>query len=289
MVILSPSPTLRRQILVALVFALVVAGCSSAPQITPTAINTPKPKTTFAISGSSTALSVLQALQPAFEADNPGYALQILESTGNSGNSSAITGIKDKTLDFGALTRDLTSDQKASGIGGVEFGRASIAAFVHPGVSITNLTGQQLIDIYAGRITNWSAVGGPDLPIVLYVRQADENVTVKLRDAFFGKTPFPSSAQLLTSSKDIVTAVSGTAGSIGYGGWPSVVAAQAPIKPVSLAGVAPTDSNYPVVNSLIVAYLNERQADIRPLTDWLMSKKGQDVLVKLGVIPEATK
>src|SRR5258708_4754656 len=201
-----------RQIFVAVAFCLLAVGCNSAPQPTPTVANVPKARTTFTISGASTALSVLKAIRPAFEADNPGYSLQILESTGTSGNSGAIKGIGDKTLDFGALTRDLTAEQKASGIGYVLVGRVSIAAFVHPGVNVTNLTGQQLADIYAGRITNWSQVSGPDLPIVLYIRQPDENVTQKLRDAYFGKTPFPSNAQLLNTSKDIVSAVSVTWG-----------------------------------------------------------------------------
>src|SRR5258706_11959198 len=272
------SRKLHRQILVALAFSLIVVGCNAAPQVTPTVTSAPKARITFTISGASTALSILEALRPAFEADNPGYSLQILESTGTSGNSGAIKGISVKTLDFGALTRPLSDEQKASGIDYIEFGRASIAAFVHPGVNITGLTGQQLADIYAGRITNWSKAGGPDLPIVLYIRQPDENVTQKLRDAYFGKTPFPPNAQLLTSSKDIVSAVSGTAGSIGYGGWPSVVAANTGIKPVSLDGVVPTDSKYPVVNPLVVAYLKGRQADIQPLTDWLVSKRGQEAL-----------
>src|SRR5579871_967412 len=171
------SQKLAARFFVVMVGCLVAAGCSAAPQPTPTASSAPKPKTTFTISGASTALSVLKILKPALEADNPGLALQILESTGTSGNSSALKGISDKTLDFGALTRDLTSDQMASGIGSVVVGQVSIAAFVHPGVNITNITGQQLADIYAGRVTNWSQVGGPNLPVVLYVRQPDENVT----------------------------------------------------------------------------------------------------------------
>ncbi|HLY27652.1 MAG TPA: substrate-binding domain-containing protein [Aggregatilineales bacterium] len=280
---------LHKQVFFALAFVLVAVACNSAPQTTPTATNVLKPRTTLTISGASTALSIMKSLQPAFEADNANYSLQILESTGTSGNSGAIKGIGDKTLDLGLLTRDLTDTQRASGINAVTFGKGSVAAFVHPGVNITTLTSQQLTDIYAGHVSNWSQVGGADLPVVLFIRQPDENVTQKLRDAYFGKTPFPSNAQLLNNSKDIVTAVSGTAGGIGYGDWPAVVAENSPIKPVALDGVGPTDSTYPLTNNLTVAYLKERQSDIQPFTDWLVSKRGQDELVKLGVIPLAAK
>src|SRR5262249_29637255 len=130
---------------------------------------------------------------------------------------------------------------------------------------------------------------GPDLPIKLYVRQADENVTQELRKAYIGNDPFPSTAQELTSSTDIIAAVVGTEGAIGYGGWPAVIAQKVSIKPVSIDGIAPTDANYPVFNKLIIAYLTEREKAIQPLTNWLTSKAGQDALVKLGVIVAAAK
>ncbi len=272
----------RQSLLITLTCCLLLVGCSAAPQATPT--QTPVPRVTFTLSGASTALAVLKVLQPAFEAENPGYRLQILDSASTSGNSGAIKGIQDKVLDFGALTRALTTEQKAAGIKAIEFGRAAIAVFVHPKNNITNLSGKQIKDIFLGRVTNWSEVGGADLPIKLYIRQADENVTQKLREAYLGDAPFPVTAQELTSTTAILSAVNGTEGSIGYGGWPAVVAEKVSIKPVSVDGVAPTDPNYPVVNDLIIAYSSEREKDIQPLTNWLTSKAGQDALVKLGVI-----
>src|SRR5258708_4449502 len=203
-----------RSLVIALTCGLLVSGCGAALQATPT--STTAPRITFTISGSSTGLSVLKSLQPAFEADNPGYSLQILDSASTSGNSGAIKGIQDKVLDFGALTRALTDEQKAAGIKAIEFGRASTVAFIHPKVNVTNLTGTQIKDIFLGHVTNWSQVGGADLPIKLYVRQPDENVTQEMRKAYFGNDPFPVTTHDLTSSTDIVSAVMTTHASIGY-------------------------------------------------------------------------
>src|SRR5258708_8573495 len=111
----------NRLFALALICCLLVAGCGSAPQATLT--STTAPRITFTISGSSTALSVLKSLQPAFEADNPGYGLQILDSASTSGNSGAIKGIQDKVLDFAALTRPLTTDQKPPRIKPIHFAR----------------------------------------------------------------------------------------------------------------------------------------------------------------------
>ena len=38
---------------------------------------------------------------------------------------------------------------------------------------VTDLTQQQLRDIYAGKITNWKDVGGQDLDIVAFQRRSD--------------------------------------------------------------------------------------------------------------------
>lgn len=43
-------------------------------------------------------------------------------------------------------------------------GQAALIA--HPGVSVSNLSRQQVEQIFCGQITNWKRVGGPDLPVV---------------------------------------------------------------------------------------------------------------------------
>src|SRR5690348_9570593 len=52
---------------------------------------------------------------------------------------------------------------------------------VNPGVNVTSLTQQQIIDIFStGQIRNWRQVGGPDLPITPVVRPS----TSGTRDTF---------------------------------------------------------------------------------------------------------
>lgn len=49
---------------------------------------------------------------------------------------------------------------------------ASFSMVVHPGVGLTDLSTQQIRDLYRGTITNWRQLGGPDLPVVLIDRTA---------------------------------------------------------------------------------------------------------------------
>ena len=105
-----------------------------------------------------------------------------------------------------------------------------------------------------------------------------------MRQFVFGDVPFAETAQMLTSQSDMQAAVSGTIGSAGYGSWTSAVAAGADVQPIALNGVAPGDVDYPITTSLGISYLSDRQADVQPLVDWLLSEGGRAALDKLDVI-----
>ena len=49
---------------------------------------------------------------------------------------------------------------------------------VNPQLKVTGLTVDQLRDIYTGRVTNWSQVGGPNLPLVAFSRAENTGGTV---------------------------------------------------------------------------------------------------------------
>jgi len=47
----------------------------------------------------------------------------------------------------------------------------ALAVIVHPKNNITNITTEQIKQVYTGKIKNWSDLGGNDAPIHLYVRK----------------------------------------------------------------------------------------------------------------------
>ena len=155
----------------------------------------------------------------------------------------------------------------------------------HPDVGVDNLTAAQVKAIFSGEITQWSEVGGPDLPIVLYVRDEGDSSTQALRSVVMGDIPFAESvAQTFTSQGDMLAAVSGTPGSVGIATWPTALAAGANVQPVSLNGVAPGNSAYSMASPLGLGYLTERKTDVQPLVDWLLSEQGRAALQELDMI-----
>ncbi|MCC7446563.1 MAG: substrate-binding domain-containing protein [Anaerolineae bacterium] len=268
-----------RRIISVLLLCLTVVGCAAtAPTPTPTNI----PTSTLTITGSGTVSSLLSALQPAFEADVKTVRLKVLSG---AGTSAAIKGVLEGSVDIAAVARQLKEEETKQGLKYKGFGQAAVVLLVRPDSTISNLTTAQVVDVFAGKITNWSAVGGPDQKIVLFVRDEEESATQALRKVILGKTPFPEGgAKVFTSPKELYVAVEGTANSVGFGIWPGVLANAAKVKPLNLDENSPTSASYPVLLPIGISYHDKQQAAAQPLIDWLDSEHGRQELQRFGVI-----
>jgi phosphate transport system substrate-binding protein len=234
------------------------------------------------ISGSGTITTVLEALKPAFESATPGYKLEVLP--GNS-TGSGVTGILEGVLDAAAMARAPKDEESAQNIKYYEMGLVGQAIIVHPTVTdVPTLNQKQITDIFSGKITNWSEVGGPNLQIILYVRDEDDSSTKGLRKAILGKTLFPETATTLFRQSDMAFSVEGTAGAVGIASWPSMLATEAEVQAVAINGMKPDDPAYPILGSGGIGYMADRGSDIQPLIDWLSSKDGQSALKELGFV-----
>jgi len=83
-------------------------------------------------------------------------------------------------------------------------------------IKTKSLTKEQWAGIYSGKITNWSEVGGPSLPIVVVI-SADEGSATRqeIQKDIMGGAPYPDSARKASTTKDEVLAVASTPGAVG--------------------------------------------------------------------------
>jgi phosphate transport system substrate-binding protein len=265
----------------AIIAMLLLTACSSvtATEVEPTPVG---PQITLTVSGSGSVTAVLSAIQPMFEADTPGYRLRVLSGSGTGGG---VKGIIQGVLDVAAMARPPKDEEVAQNVEYVAFGQAGQAVITHPDVGVANLTVAQVKAIFSGEVTRWSEVGGPDRPIVLYVRDEGDSSTKALRSVVMGDTPFAETvARVLTSQGDMQIAVAGTPGSVGIATWPAALAAGADVQAVTIDGVAPGDSIYPMTSPLGIGYLADHQAEVQPLVDWLLSEQGRAALQAFDMI-----
>lgn len=86
---------------------------------------------------------------------------------------------------------------------------------------VTNLTTQQNIDVWTGRVTNWKAVGGPDLPIVLIFRPSSSGTRSTFKKLVLGGATEATGGQTLTEDSNgaVTAAISKTDGAISVIGF----------------------------------------------------------------------
>ena len=123
---------------------------------------------TVIITGSTSVEKILNDMKDEFEALNPDVKI---EYTG-SGSSAGITDTKSGTNNIGAASRELKEEEKEDALKTEVFAYDGIAVIVNPAnTGVTDITEEQLADIYSGKITNWSEVGGEDGDIFVVSRE----------------------------------------------------------------------------------------------------------------------
>jgi phosphate transport system substrate-binding protein len=256
---------------------IATVGCGKAPE---QKVSAETKEIVLKVSGSGTASGVLAAIAPAFEANVPGYTLNVLPGSGTGGG---VKGTIEGVLDVAAMLRAPTEEEEPQ-IDYQSFGLGAEIPIAHADLDLTSLTAEQLTAIFCGEVTNWSQVGGPDEDIVVYVRGSDSAHTKAVRRGVFGDAPFAETAKVMGSLGDMLAAVEGTPNSVGFANWPGALSKGAQVDFVAVGGVGPDDPSYPGVLPLGIGYLPDRQADVQPLIDWLLSEQGQVALAEAGVI-----
>lgn len=188
---------------------------------------------TVATDGSTSMEKVIGYLSEAFMQENPNVKV----TYNPTGSGSGIEAVGKGSCDIGLASRDLTDDEKASGLTQTTIAVDGIAMIVNPDNGVEDLTLDQIAQIYTGAITNWKDVGGVDSEIVVIGREAASGT----RDGFETITDTKDKckyAQELTSTGDVIQTVAGNPNAIGYA---SLADLNDSVKSIKVGGVAPTE------------------------------------------------
>ncbi|MHC5937952.1 phosphate ABC transporter substrate-binding protein [Nostoc sp.] len=206
--------------------------------------------------------------------------------------------VKDEEFDS-AKKRNFTLEQKAVAIDGIAF-------YVHRDLAIPGLTVSQIKDIYTGRITNWSQVGGPAIEITPLSRDPNDGGTPEyFQEKVLKKEAFaPSVKPYVIDTTTTIRKVAETPGGIGYA-TASEVCNQSLIEPLPIAKeanqgfVSPcieklvnkTDfakDIYPLTRRLFVVIKGDRTLDEQAgvaYVNLLLSDEGQKLVDQAGLVP----
>lgn len=104
------------------------------------------------IMGSSSVTPVMEKLKEAYVALNPDVTIEVQQSDSTTGMTSAIEG----ACDIGMASRDLKNSELSEGLNAQAIALDGIAVVVNNDSDVTDLTSDQVKQIYTGDITKWS-------------------------------------------------------------------------------------------------------------------------------------
>ncbi len=191
----------------AAILGLALAGCGNS---TNTTTNTGSNAITEA--GSTTIQPVAEQLAIAFMNMNEGITVTIQ----GGGSSTGIKSVSEGTVDIGAASRELKESEKGLGLVEHVLAMDGIAVIVNPAQAVTGLTMEQVRQIYAGEITNWSQVGGMDAGINVFAREEGSGTRDAFEEIVMGDSLIAVGALLQPSNGAIKTAVVGDPNAIGF-------------------------------------------------------------------------
>jgi len=240
----------------------------------------------ISVAGSTTVQPVAEAVAEAFTAKNPNVQVDIQ----GGGSSVGVKSAGEGTVDIGAASREVKESELADFPNLVihTIARDGIAIAVNPDVAVDGLAKDEVRDIFAGEITNWSEVGGPDAPITVVSREEGSGTRGAFEDMVMGKEgpPIVDTAILFPSNGAVRTAVSTTPDSIGFLSFGYL---DASVKALAVDGVDATVANalngsYPVVRPLNMLTDGEPSGIVKDFLDFVLSEAGQAIVVEEGYI-----
>jgi phosphate transport system substrate-binding protein len=253
------------------------------------------PAETVTVKGSDTMVILAQRWAEVYMSKNPDVTIQVTGGGSGTGISALING----TTDICNASRPMKGSerdklkQRYNTLGvEVKVARDGIALYVHESNPVTELSLEQLKDIYTGRITNWREVGGPDARIILYSRENNSGTYVFFKDNVLMGEDYAAFAQNMPGTAAVVNAVSKDQLGIGYGGtaYGKGIKFLRVKRDAKSPGYEPTAESvragdYPISRYLYMYVRSRPTGAMKRFIDWILSDEGQAIVSKVGYFP----
>ncbi|HRJ55289.1 MAG TPA: phosphate ABC transporter substrate-binding protein [Anaerolineales bacterium] len=251
--------------------------------------------------GSDTIVNLALAWAERYQSERPDVRISVTGGGSGTGIAALINGTVDLANASRQIKEEEIAEAQSKGIEPLEhiIARDAIAVIVNPDNPVSQLTLQQIADIYSGVITNWSEVGGEDRPIVKLSRETNSGTHVYFLETVLrlgdseNKTLFSTDTLLLPSSEGIIAEVRQNPNAIGYDGLGYVphdlkmiaIAEEAGGAYVLPAIETVNDKTYPIARDLYMYTNGEATGVTKAYLDWILSSEAQEIVAELGFVP----
>ncbi|MCL2335662.1 MAG: phosphate ABC transporter substrate-binding protein [Endomicrobia bacterium] len=240
------------------------------------------------IEGSTTVLPIAQKAAEQYMDANSKADITVR----GGGSGVGINSLIAKTCDIANASRAIeAAEVKTANSKGVNpkafiIAKDAIAVIVNNANAVSALSKQQVADIFTGKITNWSQVGGKDGKIVVVSRDSASGTFESFNALALHKQKAVADALMQASNQAVVTTVAKTPGAIGYAG---IGYLSSSIKALTIEGITPTaetvlNGKYAYSRPLFMYTNGDPKGEAKKFIDFVLSKDGQKIVQEEGFV-----
>ena len=261
------------------ILKIVLAACVFAGSMPPSSALAAE---VIKIGGTGCGLGIMKKLGEAFEKKYRGTKVQVVPSLGSKGGIKAVA--KD-AVDIGISSRPLEDDEKRYGLAVIEFARTPFIIVTNKSDRVSNLSTEDLVKIYAGRINTW-----PDGRRIRPVLRPEGDIDTSLIRQMSPEMDKAVTAEMsregmLTAitDQDATSTVMKTPGGLGFSTLGQVISEKLPLNIVRLNGVFPTtealsNGSYKIDKPLLFLTRPAPPAKVRDFLHFVDSPAGMRIL-----------
>jgi len=243
------------------------------------------------IKGSDTlGAKLVPTLAEEYKATHPGVSFEIAAE----GSTTGIAAITDGTAQIGMSSRRAKPTEMSLAQSKGVIMKPTIVAYdgiavvLNASNPVSTLTKRQVEQIFAGDITDWSAVGGNPGAISIYTRNTSSGTYSDFKDLAMKKRDYAGSSQKMAGNEQIVAEVAKNPNGIGYVGLAYM--GEPGIKVASIGGSLPSKESvlakqYPYARPTFYYTNGEPAGEAAKFMEFTLSDAGQKIVSKIGFVP----
>jgi phosphate transport system substrate-binding protein len=247
------------------------------------------------VSGSSTVMPLAELAAEDFNLIQDNYTVNVK----SGGSGVGIVDMAEGRSDIAMSSREIKPEERqryeTPAVRFIEqpIGYDAICLVVSPDIydsGVTSLTRDEVRRIYAGSITNWMELGGPNMEIFAIGRRPGSGTRDAFNEIIMGsqEAETPGVSYDSGESSEVKFGTQKSHNAIGYMGYSFVMTGDARV--ISLDGVYPNIDNiksgtYPLARKLYFITLGQPSPGAKAYIDYVLSPAGQQIAIENGFIP----
>ncbi len=234
------------------------------------------------VAGSTSVQPFAELLAEEYMRDHPRAVINVQGGGSSAGIQAALTG----AAAIGMSSRELKPAEAAE-LEPIVIALDAIAIIVHPSNAVSDLSIQQVRQVFAGEVKSWREVGGAERPLTIVTREEGSGTRGAFQELVMGKVDISPRAIVQDSNGAVRQVVADDPNAVGY---ISLGLVNEQVKAVSTGGVEPSNDqvkqgNYTLVRPFLFVVKGEPQGEAKAFIEYTLSAEGQQVLAAEGLVP----